>query len=79
MRVPGGGGVRSGGFPRTSHPLHVRIGAGNPIHGFVQCEALRAVDLDARERDGRAEVVGSVDDETLAQVLACVKVVAGLD
>lgn len=61
------------------YPLHVRIGAGNPIHGFVQCEALRAVDLDARERDGRAEVVGSVDDETLAQVLACVKVVARLD
>lgn len=48
------------------YPLHVRIAEGNPIHGFVQCEALRAVDLDALERDGRAEVVGAVDDAALS-------------
>ncbi len=27
------------------HPLHVRIADDNPVYGFVQCEALRAVDL----------------------------------
>ncbi len=57
----------------------MRIAEGNPIHGFAQCETLRAVDLDTRERDGRAEVVGAIDDAALSQVLACVKVVAGLD
>ena len=65
---------RDNGFP-----LHVPIAEGNPIFGFVQCEALRAVDLDARERQGGAEVVGILDDATLSQVLACVRVVAGLD
>ena len=64
---------------RDNHyPLHVPITTGNPVFGFVQCEALRAMDLDTRERQGRASVVGQLDDETLAQVLACVKVVTGL-
>ena len=59
-------------------PLHVPIAPGNPIYGFVQCEALRAVDLDSRERKGAAEVVGSIDDATLEQVMERVAVVTGL-
>ena len=29
----------------NGYPLHVRIADDNPVYGFVQCEALRAVDL----------------------------------
>lgn len=61
------------------YPLHVPIAEGNEIYGFVQCEALRAMDLDVRESRGAAEVVGQLDDATLAEVLARVKVVLGLD
>lgn len=63
----------------NGYPLHVRIADDNEIYGFVQCEALRAMDLDVREREGNAEVIGQIDDDTMANVLACVKVVLGLD
>lgn len=65
---------RDNGFP-----LHVRIAEGNPIFGFVQCEALRAVDLESRELAGKAQTVGELDEGTLSEVLAVVKVVVGLD
>lgn len=61
------------------YPLHVPIAEGNPIYGFVQCEALRSVDLGARERENAVEVVGSIDDDTLARVLATVLVVMGVE
>lgn len=65
---------------RDNHyPLHVRISDDNPIHGFVQCEALRTVDLDARESRGAAERVGALDDETMIRVMECIAVVTGLD
>ena len=63
----------------NGYPLHVPIAEGNEIYGFVQCEALRAMDLDVREREGSAEVIGQLDDTTLSEVLARVKVVLGLD
>lgn len=64
---------------RNNHfPLHVPIAEGNVIHGFVQCEALRAIDLDSRERQGRATRVGELDDATMQRVMACVEVVTGL-
>ena len=46
---------------------------------FDRSEALRAMDLGAREQQGAAEVVGSVDDETMSRILACVLVVIGAD
>lgn len=65
---------------RDNHyPLHVKIADGNPVHGFVQCEALRAIDLDACESRGVAERVGALDDETMTHVMECVRVVTGLD
>lgn len=64
---------------RNNHfPLHVPIGEDNPIYGYVQCEALRAVDLDTRERQGRAHVVGQLDDATMGLVMERVAVVTGL-
>ena len=63
----------------NGYPLHVAIAEGNPIYGFVQCEAIRAMDLDVRERRGAAEVVGALDDATMSRVMACVAVVCGLD
>ncbi|WP_241156441.1 MULTISPECIES: type II toxin-antitoxin system PemK/MazF family toxin [unclassified Adlercreutzia] len=63
----------------NGYPLHVKIAAGNPVRGFVQCEAVRAMDLGVREAEGAAEVVGSLDDGTLAQVMATVLVVLGLE
>ena len=62
----------------NKYPLHVAIGSENPIHGFVQCEAIRAMDLDARENNGTLEHVGILDDETLREVMAHVAVVIGL-
>jgi mRNA interferase MazF len=61
------------------YPLHVPIQPGNPIHGFIQCEALRAMDLDARSNEGRLEYTGSLDDTTMQAVMGCVAVVTGLD
>ena len=65
---------RDNGFP-----LHVPIEEGNAIYGFVQCEAIRAMDLGARERENAIEVVGPLDDRTLSRVMACVLVVLGLE
>lgn len=45
----------------------------------MQCEAVGAVDLGVREAEGAAEVVGALDDETLARVMAVVLVVLGLE
>lgn len=68
------------GFSHVSSRLgrNEKITDGNAIRGFVQCEAARAVDLGVREAEGAAEVVGALDDETLAQVMAVVLVVLGL-
>ena len=65
----------------NGYPMHIEIAEGNPIHGFVQCEAIRAMDLESRdfERPGSVEIVGSIDDGTLSRCLACVKVVLGLE
>lgn len=63
----------------NGYPLHVPIAEGNDVYGFVQCEALRAMDLDVREREGSAEVVTRLDDATMSEVLARVAVVLGLD
>lgn len=63
----------------SGYPLHVRIAEGNKIYGYAQCEALRAVDLDAREREGFVELAGSLDDATLADILARVLVVLGVE
>lgn len=52
----------------NGYPLHVRIADDNPIHGFVQCEAIRAMDLEARGNINSVERVGAVDDETLSEV-----------
>ena len=69
--------------PVTSHdngfPLHVPIAKGNPVYGFIQCEALRAIDLETRDLAGSVEYVGALDDATLARTLAYVKVVTGTD
>lgn len=63
----------------NGYPLHVRIAEGNPIHGFAQCEALRAVDLGARAKEGAVELAGSLEDATLADILARVLVVLGVE
>lgn len=62
----------------NKYPLHVPIKMGNPIHGFVQCEALRAMDLDIREATGNLEYLGSLDDVTMEEVMAHVAAVVGL-
>ena len=61
------------------YPLHVEIAVDNPIYGFVQCEAIRAMDLGAREKRGEIEVVGSLDDDTMADVMARILVVLGVE
>lgn len=63
----------------NGYPLHVRLAEGNPVEGFVQCEALRAMDLGTREAEGAVEFVGALDDATLARVMATVLVVLGLE
>ena len=63
----------------NGYPLHVPIAEGNPIYGFVQCEAIRSMDLGVREQEGSAKVIGSLDDDTLAEVLARVLVLLGMD
>lgn len=65
---------------RDNHyPLHIPIDPDNPIHGYVQCEAIRAMDLGIWEHEGAIEVVGPLDDTTLAKVMACVLVVLGVE
>jgi mRNA interferase MazF len=61
------------------YPLHVPVREGNSIHGFVQCEVLRAIDLSSRKQKGALERVGSLDDATMEDVMARVAVVVGLD
>ncbi|MEC4183957.1 type II toxin-antitoxin system PemK/MazF family toxin [Adlercreutzia sp. R21] len=63
----------------NGYPLHVPIAEGNDVHGFVQCEAIRAMDLNVREQENAAEIIGAIDDNTLAEVLACVLVVLGVE
>ena len=63
----------------NGYPLHIPIEPGNEVEGFVQCEALRAVDLGVREEQNAARIVGALDDATLAKVLACVMVVLGVE
>lgn len=61
----------------NGYPLHVRINDDNPVHGFAQCEAIRAMDYYTREAAGCAEVIGALDDDTVARILATVDVVLG--
>jgi mRNA interferase MazF len=56
-------------------PLHVRIGPGNRVRGFVQCEALRTLDLESRID---TEKLGALDDDTLSAVLEAVGVAVGI-
>ncbi len=63
----------------NGYPLHVPIAEGNDIHGFVQCEAVRAMDLNVREQENAAEIVGALDDATLADVLARLLVILGVE
>lgn len=63
----------------NGYPLHVEIEEGNPIYGFAQCEAIRAIDLTTRANSGKASIVGKVDDVTLSGVLGRVRVMCGLD
>ena len=63
----------------NGYPMHVPINKENPIYGFVQCEAIRSMDLGVREQEGAIEVVGSMDDGTLARVMSCVLVLLGLE
>lgn len=56
-------------------PLHVPIATGNLISGYVQCEALRALDLKSRQG---VERIGEVDDDTLSAILEVVGVVVGV-
>lgn len=63
----------------NGYPLHVPINEDNDIHGFVQCEALRAMDLNVREQENAAEIVGTLDDDTLSDILARVLVVLGVE
>ena len=63
----------------NGYPLHIKIASGNEIEGFVQCEALRAMDLGVRETEKSIEVVGALDDDTLSQILSCILVVLGID
>ena len=63
----------------NGYPLHVPLGEGNPIYGFAQCEAIRAMDLSVRDAKGMLEFVGSVDDGTLSRIMATILVVLGLD
>ena len=66
--------------PTDNHyPLHDPITSRNPVYGFVKCEALRAMDLEAYDREGTIELVGTLDGNTLAQVIAYVLVVLGLE
>lgn len=61
----------------NGHPFHVRIREDNEIFGFAQAEALRAVDLGARAADGAVERVGSIDDETLGDILDRILAILG--
>ncbi|WP_251213150.1 type II toxin-antitoxin system PemK/MazF family toxin [Adlercreutzia murintestinalis] len=63
----------------NGYPLHVPISKDNPIYGFVQCEAIRTMDLGAREREGTLEVIGPMDDATLERVMSYVLVLLGLE
>ena len=63
----------------NGYPLHVPLPADGDVAGFAQCEALRAMDLGARERTASVEVVSSVDDATLADIMARVLVVLGVE
>lgn len=63
----------------NGYPLHIKIAEGNEVFGFAQCEAVRAMDLNAREHEQAVEVVGALDDQTLAKVMAAVLVVLGIE
>jgi mRNA interferase MazF len=62
----------------NQYPLHVGIREGNPITGYVQCEALRAMDIDTREQRGAFEHLGALDDATMEEVMVRIAAVTGL-
>ena len=61
----------------NGHPFHVAIAPGNEISGYVQCEAIRAIDLDVCAQEGAVESVGSLDQHTLEDVLDIVQIILG--
>ncbi|MDR1185292.1 MAG: type II toxin-antitoxin system PemK/MazF family toxin [Coriobacteriales bacterium] len=60
------------------YPLHVGIREENPITGYVQCEALRAIDIDIREQKGAFEYLGALDNTTMEEVMIRIAAVTGL-
>ena len=62
----------------SKYPLHVPIREGNQIYGYVQCEALRAIDLDVRQQNNTLEHIGALDDITMGEVMAHIATVVGL-
>jgi len=62
----------------NGYPFHVAIKPGNQIHGFVQCEAIRAMDLGIRDNSGSIELICSFDDPTMEEIMTCVAAVFGL-
>ena len=63
----------------NGYPLHVALPSDGDVVGFAQCEAIRAMDLNAREAQGAVRVEGSVDDDTLADITARICVTLGLE
>ena len=63
----------------NGYPLHVPIAEGNEVHGFVQIEGLRSIDLGLHEQQGLLRTAGFLDDDTMARVMGCVAVFTGLD
>jgi len=61
---------RANGFP-----LHVPLPPSAPVTGFVQMEAMRALDLGSRMG---IEWVGAVDDATLSAILEVAGAVLGI-
>ncbi len=63
----------------NGYPLHVPIAEGNEVHGFVQVEGLRSIDLGWHEQQGLLRTAGFLDDNTMARVMGRVAVFTGLD
>lgn len=63
----------------NGYPLHVRIADGNEVHGFVQVEGLRSLDLGWHAQQGCLKTAGSLDDDTMAKVMGRVASFTGLE
>lgn len=63
----------------NGYPLHTFIREGNPISGFIQAEGIRSLDLGWHESHTALEYIGSLDDETMSDVMARIALFTGLD